>query len=145
MSAEPSSIDPRDRRPRRRALVGPALLVIAVIHILTTPLFYGDSVASIIDAGVLGAVDADPALVDLRSASFWYLVAGIGLAFVGADVTWIERRWGQAPPHVGWLLLVLGCVGVVLMPVSPFWLFFGVAAMVAHSHRTRRADGSVRT
>jgi drug/metabolite transporter (DMT)-like permease len=145
MSTEPSSLDPRDRRPRRRGLVGPALLVIAVVHLLVTPLFYGDSVASIIDAGVLGAVDADPSLVDLRSASFWYVIAGIGMAFVGADVTWIERRWGRPPPHVGWLLLVLGCVGVVLMPVSPFWLFFVVAAMVAHSHRTRREDGSVRT
>ncbi|WP_153393581.1 DUF6463 family protein [Ornithinicoccus halotolerans] len=121
-------------------MVGPVLLAIAGLHILAAPLFYGEAMTSIIDGGVFGAVEADPAVIDLRSAGFWYLAAGIILAFVGANVAWIERRWGQAPSHVGWMLVVVGCFGTALMPVSPFWLFFVAAALVARS----RPPGSPR-
>lgn len=140
MSIETAPRDFRGERAVRRPLVGAMLLVIAVLHILAAPLFYGEALISIIDGGVFGAVDADPSAVDLRSSGFWYLTAGIALAMAGANVAWIEKHHGRAPAHVGWMLLVLGGFGVALMPISPFWLFFFVAAALAarsrHSKQT---------
>lgn len=141
MVVRPAPTTPRDfrcERAVRRPLVGAMLLVIAVLHLLAAPLFYGEALTSIIDGGVFGAVDANPSAIDLRSSGFWYLIAGIALTFISANVTWIERHHGRAPAHVGWMLLVLGGFGVMLMPVSPFWLFFVAAAMVAHSRRSRQ-------
>lgn len=123
--------------PCGRPLIGGALAVIGVVHVLITPLLYGDAVRSVLDAGVFAAIDADPALTDLRGAGFWYASAGIILIALGVVVGWAERRLGTVPAALGWLLLGFGVWGVVLMPVSPFWVFLILAALTFRSSRRR--------
>lgn len=121
----------------RRPLVGVVLAAIGVVHIAATPIFYGDALRSVLDSGVVASIEADPALVDLRSAGFWYVAAGLGIVTLGVVVTWAERRLGTVPAVLGWIMLGLAVWGVIMMPVSPFWAFFLVAGLAFRSARGR--------
>lgn len=126
-----------------RPVVGIAIAVIGVVHLLVAPLLMGDSLRSIFDGGVVGSVDADPALQDLRGVGFWYLTTGVACVMLAALVTWIERHTGGLPTFVGWMFVGLAAFGVVVMPLSPFWAFLVVAALTFRSSR-RVARGSTR-
>lgn len=115
-------------------------LLLALVHLGMTPVFYGESLRSILDGGVLGAVDADPELATLRAAAFFYLTTGIFLALVGWMVMGAERRGDGAPRGYATALAVTGAWGVVLSPVSGFWLFF-VLAWLARRSTARRVSG----
>ena len=101
--------------------------VLAVVHLATASAFYGDSVRSIVDAGVLGAVDSDPELATLRGAAFWYITVGLFLGLIGWVVMVAERRGQGAPRGFAVVMAVTGLWGVLLVPVSGFWLFFPIA------------------
>lgn len=118
-----------------RPVVGAAIGVIGVAHLLAAPLVVGDSVRSILDGGVVASVDADPALADLRGVGFWYVVTGIACVMLAALVVWIERKVGAVPTFVGWMFVALAGFGIVLMPLSPFWAFLVVAALAFRSAR----------
>lgn len=126
MSAEVARTRPRGRHP----VVGSAVVMVGVVHLATSPFLYGDEIRSILRGGVVGSVDADPAVQDLRSLGFWFLTAGVSLLVLGALVIRLEREHGVAPAVVGWLLLGLGVWGVLLVPASPFWVFVLLAVLV---------------
>lgn len=113
--ASPSFLD--------RPLVGESLLVIAALHIAAAPAIYPESLRSTWDAGVIGAVEADPALVELRGVGFWYVVAGVGVGLLGGTVRWGEVNVGSTPRWLGWSLLGLAAGGGAMVPKSGFWAF----------------------
>lgn len=98
-------------------------------------MFYGDALRSALDAGVVASIEADPALVDLRTAGFWYVSAGLGILALGVVVAWAERRLGTVPAVLGWIMLGLAVWGVLLMPVSGFWAFSLVAGLAFRPSR----------
>ncbi|KGN36243.1 DUF6463 family protein [Knoellia subterranea] len=109
---------------------------LAVVHVAATTLFYGDSVRSIVDSGILFAVDADPALTTVRGAAFWYVTAGLLLGLVGLMVLAEERRTGRPPAGFAALMAVTGVWGILMTPLSGFWLFLPIAAL-ARWNRSR--------
>lgn len=112
-------------------------LLLALVHVAATPFFYGDGVSSLVDGGVVGAVDADPELASLRGAAFWYVTVGIFLGLVGAFVLAGERRGRGAPDGFAVALAATGLWGVVLSPVSGFWAFFPIAWLAHRSSVSR--------
>ncbi|MDE9365923.1 DUF6463 family protein [Luteipulveratus sp. YIM 133132] len=112
-----------------------SLAVIGAVHVAMTPLLYGDAVSGIVRGGVIGQVDADPALLDERSAAFWYATAGLAALLLAAHVRDLERR-GPLPAHVSLGLVGLTVWGVALVPVSGFWAFT-VPAAIAWRRRRR--------
>lgn len=122
------------------AAVGPILIAISVIHLAVTPLFHGPAVAAIVSGGVLNAVESGATALDARAAAFWYVTAGLGLALLGYLAWWVERRIGTLPAALGWLLLGFTIVTVLLVPVSPFWIFLLPAAIVLW--RARHPDST---
>jgi Family of unknown function (DUF6463) len=115
-------------------------VVIGVVHTLATPLFYGDGLEGIVDAGVVNGVERDTVGIAERSAAFWYVSAGIAVVLLGVLIGWIERRLGHTPGMVGWLLVILAVWGVALVPASPFWVF-GLASVLAF-RSARRSGGA---
>lgn len=116
--------------------------VLAVAHIATTGAFYGESVRSTFDGGVLGAVDADPALASLRGVAFWYVTAGLVLGLLGLLVLAEERQRGAPPRGFAALMAVTGVWGVLLSPASGFWFFLPIAAL-AQRHRARALSRAI--
>jgi hypothetical protein len=111
--------------------------VLAVVHLAMAPAFYGDSVRSSLDAGVLGAVDSDPDLATLRGAAFWYVTVGLFLGLIGWVVMVAERRGQGAPRGFAMVMAATGVWGGAARPG------LGVLALLPHrlaglaQHRTR--------
>ena len=115
------------RRPR--PLVGRLLMAVGAIHVAITPLLMPDSVRSIVEVGVLGSVEADPSLAQLRGIGFWYVTAGLGLVVVGRAVDELEGSDQGLPGAVPALLAGVGVWGAALMPKSPFWVVLALAVL----------------
>ncbi|WP_324605891.1 DUF6463 family protein [Isoptericola variabilis] len=112
-------------------------VVLAAVHVAATPVFYPESVRSILDARVLGAVDSDPAQATLRGVAFWYVTVGLVLGLVGSSVMAAERRGDGAPRGFATLMAATGLWGVVLSAVSGFWFSFPIAWLARRSSRRR--------
>jgi hypothetical protein len=114
-------------------------VLLAMVHVAMTPVFYADSLRSILDGGALGSVDADPTLATVRAAAFFYLTVGIFLGLVGWMVMGAERRGEGAPSGYATALVVTGLWGVALSPMSGFWLFFATAWLARRNAAPTRA------
>lgn len=126
---------------RRRPWVGPLMIAVGVVHVAITPVLFPESVKSIMRAGVINSIDAEPDLAQLRGIAFWYATAGLGLIFIGWTIAALESRGGKTPAALPLFLAGLGVWGVILMPASPFWVFIALAALAAVRNRAqRRAD-----
>lgn len=121
-----------------RPVIGLALGAIAIIHVAITPVVYAESTRSIRDAGVVSSIDADPELVDLRSAGFWYASSGWAMLLLAVLIGRAERREGVVPASAVWGLAGLSVWGLLFMPVSGFLGLLGVASFAG---LRRRAAG----
>jgi hypothetical protein len=117
---------------RRRAVVGPALMVVGAGHVALTPVLFGEATTSLVRGGVVNAVQADPQLATMRALPFWFATTGVGLVVLGAVVTSVERLEAPLPRSLPWLLAGIGGWGIVFLPKSPFWALvaLGVVAEV---------------
>lgn len=121
-----------------RRIVGKLVAGIGAIHLATSPVFYRDDLAAMIDRGVLNAVE--PAGAAPLDAGFWYVSAGFGMLSYGGLVWWYERHVGPAPAIAGWLLVPTAMWGVVLMPASGFWALFVPAVLAIRGARRSAAQ-----
>jgi hypothetical protein len=118
-------------KPRRR-WIGRWIMVVGVLHALLGFGIYIDSTIAVVREGLWNTV----AGVQGRPLAFWFVAAGFLVALVGALTSWIEAR--MAPPRfLGWTLLAFAVVGIVMIPVSGFWLLLPPAvALAARTART---------
>ncbi|UJR85441.1 DUF6463 family protein [Sandaracinus amylolyticus] len=108
-----------------RITAGGLLLVIASLHQLVVVAIGAGLVATsgtplldIVRAGVLDAIDGDLG----RATIAWSLFFGFALALAGALARSIERRGIALPRSFAVGLASLCGLGIVVMPVSGFWL-----------------------
>lgn len=130
MAAEP--------RPTGRPVIGWALGAIATVHLAITPVVYEKSTRSVRDAGIIGSIDADPDLVDLRSAGFWYATSGWAMLFLAVLTGQAERREGVVPTSAVWGLAGMSLWGLLFMPVSGFLAVLGLASYAGVRRRRTR-------
>lgn len=72
----------------------------------------------IVSAGVFNAVEPDLA----RSSMVWFLLFGFVLLMLGSLIRRLEQQHTPLPRALGMQLFLLALSGVVLMPLSGFWL-----------------------
>jgi hypothetical protein len=130
-----TAVSPEPVERRRRPLVGPLLAAVGAVHIAITPIVYGASVRSVVDGGVVAAIEAEPALAERRGVGFWYATAGLALVAYGVTIAERERQAAPLPVSLPVTLTALGTWGVVLMPKSPFWVFGPLAVLAAVRRR----------
>lgn len=95
------------------------LLAVALLHTLAAAVLFAPQWQILWQRGVFNAVADD---MDL-GAAVWFLLFGAVLALLAWEVTALERSQpAVALRPMGWCLLALVLAGVVLMPVSGFWL-----------------------
>lgn len=137
-----------------RRLCGPLLMATGVLDILYVLVFHYRQLDAIAGDGYFNAVDPGAAFSTFdRETAFWHLMFGAMALILGGMVHWSQNRTGTLPSFLGWVLLALGLGGVILMPVSGFWVVLPQAIMlilvarrgrpgaVAGGRRTRRAAG----
>lgn len=115
---------------------------LSFVHLATTGVFYADSARSVLDVGVLAALDRDPELAALRGVGFWYVTAGLLLGGIGVAVARHEHAEGRPPRGFAALMAGIGLWGVLLTPASGFWLFFAIAALAGRNRARSRTSGA---
>jgi hypothetical protein len=123
-----------------RRLSGPLLMATGVLDLLYVLVFHSRQLAAIAQDGFFDAVELDPAQFD-RETAFWHMMFGVMFVVLGALVHWTQAQTGTLPAFVGWALLALGMAGVILMPLSGFWLLFPQAVLILAVARQRRRSG----
>jgi Family of unknown function (DUF6463) len=106
--------------------MGRWLMGVAILHSAIAIGVYHRTILSVWQAGVFNTVTGDPVI----GAVVWSLLFGC-VAFIGGlAVSALESASIPVPKTVGSCLLALAIIGVVLVPVSGFWLLFPVAITV---------------
>jgi Family of unknown function (DUF6463) len=112
-----------------RRLSGPLLMATGLLDLLYVLAFHSRQLAAIAQDGFFDAVETNPAQFD-RETAFWHVTFGVTVLILGGLVGWAQERTGTLPAFLGWSLLALGLSGVILMPVSGFWLILPQAMLM---------------
>lgn len=101
------------------AWIGRWLLVVAALHTLATWFNFQEPLKDIVRQGIFDSLGHDP----LKGVAVWFFLFGLLMVPLGLAVTALERQAAHKPLKqvAGWILM-LCALGVVLMPVSGFWL-----------------------
>ena len=118
------------------------LIATSIIHVLVGAWLYAEPLADIARNGLFNAVDPE---FD-RNAAFWFMMIAPLLFTLGQLCCWAQAQSIDLPAFVGWYLLAISVVGVVLMPISAFWLLIPPAVLIllASPAITLRSSGSTR-
>lgn len=100
--------------------IGYWLMGVAVLHTVFAVVAFGEVLLSIGQRGVYDTVGTDP----MTGAVVWFVLFGGVLFVCGLLIRQMEKARQPLAACVGWNLLGLVAIGVVLMPVSGFWLAF---------------------
>ncbi len=112
-------------------LCGPLLVATGALDVLYVFVFHSKQLAAIAQDGFFNAVDPSVAYATFdRETAFWHLTFGLTAVILGALIYWSQNRMGTLPAFLGWALLALGVFGVVLMPVSGFWVILPQAVLM---------------
>jgi hypothetical protein len=109
----------------RRPWIGRWLLGVAALHTLFGCVAFPQVLQQLWQHGVFNSVGADP----LRGAVVWFLLFAAPLALLAWVITPLERQAEAAPllRQLGWGILLIALLGIVLMPLSGFWLMLPAA------------------
>lgn len=89
------------------------------LHIVIGFIIFWNPLNEIVSAGVFNAVGHDYP----RAAAVWFQFSGLFMVFGALLMGWVVKTKGlELPKSVGWCLLAISVIGVILMPVSGFWL-----------------------
>ncbi|MCU6434266.1 DUF6463 family protein [Undibacterium sp. Jales W-56] len=105
----------------KRPWIGKWFCWVAALHTMFACLVFGKIFIQVVQRGVFNSVGNDP----LIAAAIWFLLFGAVLALLGMAIHTLEQA-GNFPSarSIGLGTLMLTILGVVLMPVSGFWLAF---------------------
>ena len=113
--------------------IGISIAAIGAIHTLFGLVAFRATVRDLIDEGLWNTVNGQPN----REMAFWFLFSGLLLMILG-------RTIGELPADVrlrSFLLWAIGgvtCLGVIIMPVSGFWVMFIPLAGLVGSAKQRK-------
>lgn len=100
--------------------MGLTLVLTGLLHQVVGLIIYMDHLQPLVTEGVWNTVQEGQWE---RNASFWFIMFGFMLMYLGYTAHWLMKRKGIEPPtSFGWMLLILCVLGAVIMPQSGFWL-----------------------
>ena len=103
----------------RKIWIGRWLIVVAILHTLFAIVAFGKIFRNIAQRGVFNTVGNDP----MTAAAVWFLLFGAALALMGMAIHTLEQHDNFTSARtIGIGTLLLTILGIVLMPVSGFWL-----------------------
>ncbi len=101
---------------RRR--VGSSIAAIGLVHTAVGVVGFHHVIVDLAADGVFNTVNGEP----LREAAFWFIFFGFVAVLLGAVVAWAAENFGETPAFLGSSLLALTALGIIIMPISGFWL-----------------------
>lgn len=105
--------------------IGKWVMFVALGHTAVAIAFFGSAYRELLGRGLYNTVNSATA-----GLAVWFALFGAVLFIVGMLVSALESRQVAVPKTVGVALLLLTVLGVVLMPVSGFWLMLPAIAAI---------------
>ena len=99
--------------------IGKWVMFVSIGHIVVGSVFYGGTYRELAANGFYNSVNSVK-----TGLAVWFALFGVVLFVVGMLIFTIEKHELQVSQSVGITLLLLTIVGILLMPVSGFWLMF---------------------
>jgi hypothetical protein len=94
-------------------------MLVAAVHTVFGFVVFAPVLSGMLERGLFNSVGSDA----MTGAVTWFLLFGGPLALVAWQVWLAERRAAWAELRVlGWGILALTILGLLLMPMSGFWL-----------------------
>ena len=109
--------------------IGKWIVAVSIIHTIFAFVVFPEVILQIFLDGVFDSIGVDP----LRGAVVWFLLFGFVLFALGLATNIIEEMSnGDIPVSIGFSLLFIILLGVVLMPISGFWLALPPALIIIY-------------
>jgi ABC-type transport system involved in multi-copper enzyme maturation permease subunit len=109
---------------KRKIWIGRWLIFVAIGHTVVGLMFGTPVLLKMLERGLFNSVGSEP----VTGMFTWFFLFGAVLALLGMAIHAIERSDSLASTRaLGIGLMLLTVLGVVLMPVSGFWLAFPAA------------------
>lgn len=116
------------------------LYVTSIIHVLVGVWLYAEPLKNIAQSGFFNAVEP---FCD-RNTAFWFLMFVPLLFAIGQLCCWAQIQGIALPIFLGWCLLATSIVGIVLMPISGFWLLIPPSVLIIiASHQSKSSTTSI--
>lgn len=103
-----------------RHWIGKFLIGVGVVHSTFGVLGLWDTFAVLIAEGIVNTVNGQAD----REFAFWFVDIGLFWILLGAVINHYEQQGYPLPRFLGGSLGVLALIGVIIMPISGFWLMF---------------------
>ena len=115
--------------------IGKWVIFVALGHSVVASILFGKTYRDLVINGIYNSVNSEKI-----GLAVWFLLFGLILFVVGILISTIEKNGLRVPKSIGAALLLPTIIGVVLMPVSGFWLmlpailaiFYGRAPVMQH-------------
>jgi Family of unknown function (DUF6463) len=109
--------------------IGKWIVAVSIIHTIFAFVVFPEVISQIFHDGVFNSIGVDP----LRGAVVWFILFGFVLFALGLATNIIEEMSnGDVPSSIGFSLLFVIFSGVVLMPISGFWLALPPALIIIY-------------
>ena len=105
--------------------IGKWVMFVALGHTAVGIALFGGVYRELLARGLYNTISSEKA-----GLAVWFALFGVVLFIAGMLVSALESNHAGIPKSVGVALLLLTVLGVVLMPVSGFWLMFPAIAVI---------------
>ena len=104
-------------------------MFVSIGHTVVASIFYGGTYRELAASGFYNSVKSEK-----TGLAVWFALFGVILFVVGMLISTLEKHGLQASQSLGVALLSLTLIGVLLMPVSGFWLMFPAIFGIFYRH-----------
>lgn len=91
--------------------------MIGILHIIFGLIRFREDLLAMVMEGLLATGGGEA-----RGWAFWFTFAGVLLFMIGSLISTMEEKNITIPVHLGWVLAIGSIVGLIIFPVSGFWL-----------------------
>ncbi len=110
---------------------GYLLIAISMIHILVGVWLFTEPLSDIVRNGIFNTTAPNPfAPYFDREDAFWFMMVSPLLFTLGQLCCWAEVQEIRLPAFLGWNLLAFSVVGILIEPISGFWLLILPAVLI---------------
>ena len=105
--------------------IGKWVMFVALGHTAVGIALFGSVYRELLANGLYNSISSEKA-----GLAVWFALFGVVLFIVGMLLSALESNNASIPKSAGIALLLLTVLGVVLMPVSGFWLMFPATLVI---------------